>query len=198
MLSYILTISFGACVSVAITAGNPYEDDNNDDEDYENVDPVDAKKNAGKVEEEESDDYEEPENDEDHDYEEAGPDANYVKEVCFIVEDNREDESSDDENDYVNVTQSSVEQTMDIYVEHEDTYQNFQVSTSRQCYIDTIVRELIFAVLKEQLPVKQPEQTNIEYSTQLGLFWPQESMIVIQYLFQIAISVQAYSVQYTL
>ncbi|XP_018553910.1 uncharacterized protein LOC108898506 isoform X2 [Lates calcarifer] len=110
---------------LAITAGNPYEDDNNDDEDYENVDPVDAKKNAGKVEEEESDDYEEPENDEDHDYEEAGPDANYVKEVCFIVEDNREDESSDDENDYVNVTQSSVEQTMDIYVEHEDTYQNF-------------------------------------------------------------------------
>ncbi|GLD61327.1 uncharacterized protein AKAME5_001315400 [Lates japonicus] len=112
---------------LAITAGNPYEDDNNDDEDYENVDPVDAKKkeDAGKVEEEESDDYEEPESDEDHDYEEAGPDANYVKEVCFIVEDNREDESSDDENDYVNVTQSSVEQTMDIYGEHEDAYQNF-------------------------------------------------------------------------
>ncbi|XP_044037976.1 uncharacterized protein LOC122869245 isoform X1 [Siniperca chuatsi] len=113
----------GAFIQTHLTvrATNDYHYDEDDEEEEEEEeedytdDPVYTKKKlkdeAGRVEEEESNDYEEPESDEDHDYEEAGPDANFIngKEVCFSV-DNREEEedgekgSSDDEDDYENVT----------------------------------------------------------------------------------------------
>ncbi|XP_074511081.1 uncharacterized protein LOC141779943 isoform X2 [Sebastes fasciatus] len=126
---------------LAVRVRNDYVDDTNDDaedddaeDDYENVNPVDIvkklKEEARRVEEEESDDYEQPESDEDHDYEEAGH-----AHVCFRVEQDRKEEeeeeeeeeetTSDDEDDYENVTQPDVgEQAVDIYGEH-DIYQNF-------------------------------------------------------------------------
>ncbi|XP_051245056.1 deleted in malignant brain tumors 1 protein isoform X2 [Dicentrarchus labrax] len=118
---------------LSVRVGNDYErgEDDDDEEDYVNVDPMDSKKKLkeeeGRVEEEDSNDYEEPESEEDHDYEEAGPDVNFIKttEVCFSVEEHREeekeeeeeetdddddddddDEETDDDEDYENVTQS--------------------------------------------------------------------------------------------
>ncbi|XP_037647403.1 uncharacterized protein LOC119501238 [Sebastes umbrosus] len=120
---------------LAVTVRNDYVDDTNDDaeDDYGNVNPVDIvkklKEEAGRVEEEESDDYEQPESDEDHDYEEVGH-----AHVCFRAEEDRKEEeeeeeeeetTSDDEDDYENVTQPDVgEQIVDINGEH-DIYQNF-------------------------------------------------------------------------
>ncbi|XP_038565781.1 uncharacterized protein LOC119896423 isoform X3 [Micropterus salmoides] len=133
---------------LSVRGSNDYEyyEDYDDEEDYVSVDPVYTK---GKLEEE-AGRGEKEESDEDHDYEEAGPDANSIKAtaVCFHVKDNREAESSDDEDDYVNVNQSSdddeddyvnvnqssdddeddyvnvtqpfVEQTVDVYTENED------------------------------------------------------------------------------
>ncbi|XP_038565775.1 immunoglobulin superfamily member 1-like [Micropterus salmoides] len=119
---------------LSVRGSNDYEDDEEeeDEQDYVNVDSVYTK---GKLKEEATS-GEEEESDEDHDYEEAGPSANSIKAtvVCFGVNDNREGESSDDEDDYVNVNQSSdddeddyvnvtqpfVEQTVDIYGENED------------------------------------------------------------------------------
>ncbi|XP_038548039.1 deleted in malignant brain tumors 1 protein-like isoform X6 [Micropterus salmoides] len=94
---------------LSVRGSNNYEYDedyDDEEEDYVNVDPVytkgKLKEEAGRGEKEESD--------EDHDYEEAGPDANYVKAtaVCFHVKDNREEEqaeekeeeSGDDDHDY--------------------------------------------------------------------------------------------------
>ncbi|KAL6103611.1 uncharacterized protein ACO6RY_02969 [Pungitius sinensis] len=85
---------------------------NGDDEDvYENVDPMyteKLRKEAGRVEEEEYDVYGESEiiEDEGHDSD-------------------QEEETSDDEADYENVTQQSVEATVDIYGDDENIYQNF-------------------------------------------------------------------------
>ncbi|XP_074513302.1 uncharacterized protein LOC141781431 [Sebastes fasciatus] len=121
---------------LAVTVRNDYVDDTNDDaeDDYENVNRVDIvkklKEEAGRVEEEESDDYEQPESDEDHDYEEVGH-----AHVCFRAEEDRKEEeeeeeeeeetTSDHEDDYENVTQPDVgEQAVDINGEH-DIYQNF-------------------------------------------------------------------------
>ncbi|KAF1380092.1 hypothetical protein PFLUV_G00182890 [Perca fluviatilis] len=101
----------GALVQTQLAARvrNDYEEEYEDNEaDYENVDPVDTKKNlkeeAGKWEEEETNDYVEPESDEDHDYEEAGPSASIIKtnKVYFSVEENSEQEE-DNEDDYENV-----------------------------------------------------------------------------------------------
>ncbi|XP_071330875.1 scavenger receptor cysteine-rich domain-containing protein DMBT1-like isoform X2 [Trachinotus anak] len=87
------------------------EDTSEDDEEEEETRKIIMQKQeAGRMEEEDSNDYEEPPSDEDHDYEEAGPDANYIKskEDCCSEEDTSEDdeeeETSDDENDYVNIT----------------------------------------------------------------------------------------------
>ncbi|XP_026202920.1 scavenger receptor cysteine-rich type 1 protein M130-like isoform X2 [Anabas testudineus] len=54
------------------------------------------KEESVRVEEEESDDYENPESDEDHDYEEAGPAENNTedKKICFSVKDCRDDEKT--------------------------------------------------------------------------------------------------------
>ncbi|XP_028456265.1 uncharacterized protein LOC114570209 [Perca flavescens] len=85
------------------------EEEEDDEDDYENVDPMDTTKNlkeeAGKGEEEETNDYVEPVSDEDHDYEEAGPSASIMKtDVYFSVEENIEEEEEEDdyENDYEN------------------------------------------------------------------------------------------------
>uniref|UniRef100_A0AAQ4NZU9 SRCR domain-containing protein n=1 Tax=Gasterosteus aculeatus aculeatus TaxID=481459 RepID=A0AAQ4NZU9_GASAC len=89
-----------------------YENNTNgDDEDvYENVDPVHTKKlkeEAGRVEEEYDCDDEESEinNDEGHDSD-------------------QDEETSDDEADYENVTQQLAEGAADIYGGDEDIYQN--------------------------------------------------------------------------
>ncbi|KAK9535725.1 hypothetical protein VZT92_008090 [Zoarces viviparus] len=97
---------------LAVRFSNDYENNKYEDEDdvYENINPADTKKKlkeeAGRVEEEESDDYEEPESNGD-------PDSD------------KEEETSDDEADYEIVTQPLDELTVDIYGEHEDIYQNF-------------------------------------------------------------------------
>ncbi|XP_045886823.1 uncharacterized protein LOC123957797 [Micropterus dolomieu] len=125
----------GTIFQTQLSGSNNYEDDedyDDEEEDYVNVDSVCTK---GKHKEEATS-GEEEESDEDHDYEEAGPSANSIQDtvVCFSVKDNREEESSDDEDDYVNVNQSSdddeddyvnvtqpfVEQTVDIYGKIED------------------------------------------------------------------------------
>ncbi|XP_078126394.1 uncharacterized protein LOC144530626 [Sander vitreus] len=99
----------GALIQTELAVGvrNDSEDESEDDEaDYINVDPMDTtkklKEEAGKGEEEETNDHVKPESDEDHDYEEAGPSASIPKtnEVYFSVE---EEEEEDNEDDYVNV-----------------------------------------------------------------------------------------------
>ncbi|KAM8844032.1 uncharacterized protein AB9W97_022278 [Spinachia spinachia] len=90
-----------------------YEHNTNKDDEgvYVNVDPVHTKKpreEAGRVEEEEYDVYGESDINEDE-----GHDSD------------QEEETSDDEVDYENVTQQSVKTTVDIYGEDEDIYQNF-------------------------------------------------------------------------
>ncbi|XP_059204060.1 uncharacterized protein LOC131983355 [Centropristis striata] len=106
---------------------NDYDDDVPEDEeaDYVNVDPVNNKEKAGAAEEE----YSDYESDEDHDYEEAGHGPNLIKakEILFSEQENgqeEEEESSDDEADYENVSLSFVEETVDIYGQDENIYQN--------------------------------------------------------------------------
>ncbi|XP_032394386.1 uncharacterized protein LOC116703637 isoform X4 [Etheostoma spectabile] len=120
---------------LAVRVRNEYENnDYQDDEaDYENVDPMDTKNNikeeAGKGEEEETNDYVEPESDEDHDYEEAVPRVSIMKtnEVCLTAEENSEEEEEekeeeeDNNDDYENVTKPLDGDTLDIYGE-EDIY----------------------------------------------------------------------------
>ncbi|XP_077940535.1 uncharacterized protein LOC120828162 isoform X3 [Gasterosteus aculeatus] len=97
---------------LSLRVNNDYENNTNgDDEDvYENVDPVHTKKpkeEAERVEEEYYDDgVSEINNDEDHDSDE-------------------DEETSDNEDDYENVTQRLVEAAVDIYGGDEDIYQNF-------------------------------------------------------------------------
>ncbi|XP_038594862.1 leukocyte immunoglobulin-like receptor subfamily B member 3 isoform X2 [Micropterus salmoides] len=94
---------------LSVRGSNHFEDDEKE-EDYVNVDSVctkgKLKEETGRGEEEESDD--------DHDYEDAGPNANSIKDtvICSSVKDNREEEqaeekeeeSSDDEDhDYEEV-----------------------------------------------------------------------------------------------
>ncbi|XP_031697813.1 myb-binding protein 1A-like protein [Anarrhichthys ocellatus] len=95
---------------LAVRFSNDYENNKYEDEDdvYQNINPADTKKKlkeeAGRVEEEESDDYEEPESNEGHE---------------------EEEETSDDEADYENASEPLDELTVDIYGEHEDIYQSF-------------------------------------------------------------------------
>ncbi|KAL6103612.1 uncharacterized protein ACO6RY_02970 [Pungitius sinensis] len=98
---------------LSVRVHNDHENSTNgDDEDvYQNVDPMHTEKlreEAGRVEEEEYDVYGESEiiEDEGHDSD-------------------QEEETSDDEADYENVTQQPVEATVDIYGDDEDIYQNF-------------------------------------------------------------------------
>ncbi|XP_062422205.1 uncharacterized protein LOC119220285 [Pungitius pungitius] len=97
---------------LSVRVHNDYENNTNgDDEDeYENVDPVHTEKlreEAGRVEEEEYDVYGESEINEDEGHH------------------SDQQETSDDEADYENVTQILVEETVDIYGDDEDIYQNF-------------------------------------------------------------------------
>lgn len=97
-------VCVSACVAVSLRVNNDYENNTNgDDEDvYENVDPVHTKKpkeEAGRVEEEYYDDG--------------------------VSEINNDEETSDNEDDYENVTQRLVEAAVDIYGGDEDIYQNF-------------------------------------------------------------------------
>ncbi|KAK2832817.1 hypothetical protein Q5P01_016706 [Channa striata] len=117
---------------MSVGADNEYEEE--EDDDYVNVDQMESKEikeEVATVENEESDDYEDPETDSEHDYEEAGPDEHYAKpkEECLRVEDYRdqeeeEDDDDDDDNDYENVDESFCEKIVDIYSEDEDIYQN--------------------------------------------------------------------------
>nr|XP_046271662.1 uncharacterized protein LOC124073462 isoform X2 [Scatophagus argus] len=101
------------------------EDENEDEEgDYVNVDLVDTKRRfkeeAGPVEQEEYDDYEDPDSDGEHDYEEGTPDTNIMKANQIYVASNNEDkeeEGTSEDEDYENVTQPTDE--------YEDIYQNF-------------------------------------------------------------------------
>ncbi|XP_047428291.1 deleted in malignant brain tumors 1 protein-like [Mugil cephalus] len=105
---------------------NDYAHEENDAEDYENVldTKQDLKEGAGIMDEDDTNDYEDPENDDDHDYEEAGPSVNDIKtnNIFMSVEDCSKEETSDDENDYENVTEQSERQSED--EEDEDIYQN--------------------------------------------------------------------------
>ncbi|XP_070836716.1 scavenger receptor cysteine-rich domain-containing protein DMBT1-like [Chaetodon trifascialis] len=119
-----------AHTQLAVRVRNYYEDNEDEEEDYVNVDLMDVKRNlkeeTGKMEEEDSDNYEEPESGDDHDYEDAPLDADViqVKQVCSSGEENTEgEETSDDEDDYENVTESADEQIVGIH--EEDIYQNF-------------------------------------------------------------------------
>lgn len=109
-----------ACFSVVAAVNNQYEVD--EEGDYVNVDPADTKSKlkgeAGAVGDEESAVYEKPESYPDHDYEEAAPDSKFHT-VCFSLDENKEEEeeTSDDEADYENVTAG-------ISGEHEVVYEN--------------------------------------------------------------------------
>ncbi|XP_067472093.1 uncharacterized protein [Thunnus thynnus] len=100
-----------ALTPVAVSVENHYGDDEDEEEeeDYENVEPVSTKmklkEQACGVEEEESDDYEQPESDEGHDYEDVDRDVNYInaEEFCHSVEDEGYDyEDVDSDVNYIN------------------------------------------------------------------------------------------------
>uniref|UniRef100_A0A8C2WZD4 Ig-like domain-containing protein n=1 Tax=Cyclopterus lumpus TaxID=8103 RepID=A0A8C2WZD4_CYCLU len=97
---------------LAVRLSNDYDNNKYEDQDdvYENVNPTDTwkklKEEAGRAEEEDSDDYEEPE-------------------YCNGYVPEGEKETSDDEAVHEIVTQLLDEPTLDIYGEHEDIYQNF-------------------------------------------------------------------------
>lgn len=125
------------CVSVVDQVGNAYqwgdsEGDEDDAQDYVNVDLMDTnvkmKGGAAGVDEEGSNDYEEPVCNDDHDYKKAGP--NCMK-AYVSVSDHREDEddvTSDEEDNYENVSPPSLgvhndeeEESSD---DEEDNYEN--------------------------------------------------------------------------
>ncbi|XP_076608394.1 uncharacterized protein LOC143333902 [Chaetodon auriga] len=117
---------------LAVRVSNYYDDNEDEEDDYVNVDLLDIKRNlkeeTGEMEEEESDDYEDPESDDGHDYEDAPLDAGViqVKQACGNEEETSEgEETSDDDHDYENVTESADEKIVGIYGEQEDFYQNF-------------------------------------------------------------------------
>ncbi|XP_042248246.1 Fc receptor-like protein 5 [Thunnus maccoyii] len=84
-------------VAFSVKNHNGDDEDEEEEEDYENVKPVNTKmklkEQAGGMEEEESDDYEQPESDEGHDYEDVDSDVNYInaEEFCHSVEDEGHD-----------------------------------------------------------------------------------------------------------
>lgn len=101
---------------------------------YINGDPGDTTRKTYLVEvieeeDEDEHDYEEPEDEDENDYEDPEDDEdNYMKPSVSIdgdgEEDSGEEESSSDEHDYVNLAQSVSEQTLYIYGEQQDIYQN--------------------------------------------------------------------------
>ncbi|XP_044038036.1 antigen WC1.1-like isoform X2 [Siniperca chuatsi] len=110
----------GAPILTQLTVRNSCEDDE-EERGYVNVEPVDPMTEQVEREEEE---------DSDHDYEEEEIADKYINPAVFVtIEDNTEEhvdegETSDDEEDYVNVTQPCIEQIVDIYGENENIYQN--------------------------------------------------------------------------
>ncbi|CAI5674140.1 unnamed protein product [Oreochromis niloticus] len=100
--------------------GNAYmwgdnEDDEDDAQDYVNVDLMDTnvkmKGGAAGVDEEGSNDYEEPVCNDDHDYKKAGPNCMKARKACVSVSDHREDEddvTSDEEDNYEKVSPPSL------------------------------------------------------------------------------------------
>ncbi|XP_032425811.1 uncharacterized protein LOC116724314 [Xiphophorus hellerii] len=111
-----------------VTVRNSCIDDEEEEEgDYVNVEPVETN-SLGTEEMDEKDndshDYEDPEqdksdsSDDEHDYE--NPNVGPVAPADVTKEQSEEEDSSDDEEDYVNL----VEQTVDIYGEELDIYQN--------------------------------------------------------------------------
>lgn len=112
-----MTLFSLTCVSVVDQVGNAYqwgdsEGDEDDAQDYVNVDLMDTnvkmKGGAAGVDEEGSNDYEEPVCKDDHDYKKAGP--NCMK-AYVSVSDHREDEddvTSDEEDNYENVSPPSL------------------------------------------------------------------------------------------
>lgn len=105
------------CVSVSVRVRNNYinADEEDDEEDYVNVDAVETNekiKEVAVLDEEASDDYDDPVSDEDHDYEEVSPNDNYnkPKEACVSVDGHREDEgeTSDEEDNYENISSPSL------------------------------------------------------------------------------------------
>lgn len=69
-------------------------------------------KEVALLDEEASDDYDDPVSDEDHDYKEVSPNDNYnkPKEACVSVDSHREDEgeTSDEEDNYENISSPSL------------------------------------------------------------------------------------------
>ncbi|KAL3987677.1 hypothetical protein ACER0C_014792 [Sarotherodon galilaeus] len=98
--------------------GNAYmwgdnEGDEDDAQDYVNVDLMDVKMKGGAagVDEEGSNDYEEPVCNDDHDYKKAGPNCMKARKACVSVSDHREDEddaTSDEEDNYEKVSPPSL------------------------------------------------------------------------------------------
>uniref|UniRef100_A0A669DN33 Deleted in malignant brain tumors 1 protein-like n=1 Tax=Oreochromis niloticus TaxID=8128 RepID=A0A669DN33_ORENI len=97
--------------------GNAYmwgdNEGDEDDEDYVNVDLMDVKMKGGAagVDEEGSNDYEEPVCNDDHDYKKAGPNCMKARKACVSVSDHREDEddvTSDEEDNYEKVSPPSL------------------------------------------------------------------------------------------
>lgn len=96
-----------------------------------NVEPVIAvkyvKEHRGAAKEEDGEDYEELDRAEDHNYEEATPRAGFTRPrpVRFNAErSEQEEDSSDDEGNYENVSQRVSETEVYTYWKQEDIYQN--------------------------------------------------------------------------
>lgn len=138
LFDYILTLFSLTCVSVVDQVGNAYqwgdsEGDEDDAQDYVNVDLMDTnvkmKGGAAGVDEEGSNDYEEPVCNDDHDYKKAGPNCMKARKAYVSVSDHREDEddvTSDEEDNYENVSPplQSVVNKKEETSDEEDNYEN--------------------------------------------------------------------------
>lgn len=87
-------------------------------------------KEVAVLDEEASDDYDDPVSDEDHDYEEVSPNDNYNKpnEACVSVDGHREDEgeTSDEEDNYENISSPSLDVENDKEEETSDEENDYE------------------------------------------------------------------------
>lgn len=122
-----------ASMSVVSRVKNEYDSDKEEEEedDYVNVEPVVTvsyvKKHTGPAKEEDGDDYEELDNDEEYNYEEASTGEGFTRAGAAHSDaetSTQEDDSSDDEGDYENVSKPLNETEVCTYWKEEDIYQN--------------------------------------------------------------------------
>lgn len=130
MCSHFLSV---ARVSVVSRVKNEYASDSEEageeEDDYVNVEPVAPVSYVKtKAKEDDGDDYEELDSDEDHNYEETTPGEGFTwagPPLLNAKTKAHEEDTSDDEGNYENVSKPLNESGGNTYWKEEDIYQNF-------------------------------------------------------------------------